>query len=361
MQSKELVFIMAQPDDTYFRWQIEVQINNARKLGLSDKYRYLMFLPHDRMEKGWNKETRELPIRYPEVSFYWYEDTDNILDNYVGPYQYIPLLRPYILAKHFKENPDLVEKAIYYQDADVIWTKYPDFLDKLKDDDICYLSDTKSYIAASYWDSKINDVRPDMLEKYKEIDSLDMMAKQIGITREVCVLNEDGSGGAQYLLKGIDHAFWLDVFRGCLNIRAGLSYHVPGSINSLYFESENKGFQSWCADMWSVLWNLWKRGKKTICPPEMEFAWATDPVEKWKEVYVFHNAGATGSPHMVDGVPHILFYKAGRDGAQYANNVTTPFEDMGHSLVSPQYCSAKYCEEVEDTRKKREFSILVNN
>lgn len=358
--SKDVVFIMAQPDDLYFMWQIEVQINNLRKYGLSDKARYLMFLPQDRMEGGWNKQTRELPIKYPEVKFYWYEDVEDILHQHVLPYQYIPLLRPYCLAKHFRENLDLEEKAIFYMDADVIFTKAPDFIDKYKDDDICYVSDTRSYLGVDYWDSKAKDVKEDKKEVYALIDPLERVSRQLGINRDICKLNDAGAGGAQYLLKGIDSAFWLDVYRGCLNVRAALSFHIPGSINNTYFEDENKGYQSWCADMFSVLWNLWKRGKKTVCPPEMDFAWATDSIDKWDKVYIFHNAGATGAPFMVDGIPHILFYKAGRQ-LQYVNNRTTPFDDLEHQIVSPQYCSSKYCDAIEDARKNREFSVLIEN
>lgn len=356
---KDLVFMLAQPDDLQFAWQIEVQINNFRKYGLSDKLNYLMFLPSDRRVNGWNKETRELPIKYPEVNFFWYEDDENILMNYVQPYQYIPLLRPFVLAKHFKIHPELEEKAIFYLDTDVVFTKYPDFIDKFKDDDICYLSDTRSYISASYWDSKINDVLPEKLEEYKKIDPLDQVSRLVGINREICVANESSSGGAQYILKGIDYRFWLDVFKGCLEIRASLSYHVPGSINHRFFANEDKGFQSWCADMWSVLWNLWKRDKQTIVPTEMDFAWATDTVDKWDRVYLYHDAGAGPQPVIVEGIPHFLFYKKGR-GLEYVNNRTSPFIDNQHMLVSPSYCSSMYCKEIEDAKKNREFSISLN-
>jgi hypothetical protein len=358
--SKELIFLLAQPDDMMFRWQIEVQVNSWRKYGLSDKIHYLMFLPSDRMKTvGWNKETRELPLRYPECHFYWYEDVEDILIKFVQPYQYIPLLRPYCLARHFKEYPELKDKAIFYLDSDVIWTRDPtEWLNKYKDDDISYLSDTRSYLGVEYWDSKIKDVREDKLEQYKLIDPLNVIAMTVGITRETCVKNDAGAGGAQYLLKNIDHTFWLDVFRSCLSIRGSLSYHVPGSINNTYFSDENKGFQSWTADMWAVIWNLWKRNQATVCPPEMDFAWATDKIEKWERVYIYHDAGAGARPIMVEDKEHALFYKKGRNG-EYVNNRCTPFEDKQHLIVSPEYCSSMYCKEIEETRVNREFSVIL--
>lgn len=357
---KDLVIIAAQPDDLYFAWQIETQIINFRKYGLSDKLRYLMFLPGDRLEKGWNPAVRELPIKYPEVQFYWYEDKMDINALYIRPYNYVPLLRPYCLINHFRDNPDLKDKAILYMDSDVIFLKDPsDWINKYKDDDINYLSDTKGYIAASYWDSKIKDVKPERLEDYKAVDPLNDIAKQVGIDRATCESNEDGSGGAQYLLKNIDYPFWSKVFKGCLAVRGGLSYHVPGSVNNTYFEDENKGFQSWCADMWSVLWNLWKIGAKTVCPPEMNFVWATSHIDQAKDAYIMHNAGATSvEPVNLNGTLHKLFYKAKHE---YINNILTPFDDNGYLGVSPQYCSSLYAQAVKEAAKEREFSIIANN
>jgi hypothetical protein len=51
--------------------------------------------------------------------------------------------------------------------------------------------------------------------------------------------------------------------------------------------------QIWCADMWSVLWNGWKRGHQTVCHPNMEFSWATSSIEDYKRYNIFHNAGIT--------------------------------------------------------------------
>jgi len=61
--------------------------------------------------------------------------------------------------------------------------------------------------------------------------------------------------------------------------------------------------QIWCADMWAVLWNLWKRNKKTEIIDEMEFTWATNKVRHWEKNAIYHNAGVTSDK---DG----MFYKA---------------------------------------------------
>ena len=146
-------------------------------------------------------------------------------------------------------------------------------LDQFLEDEICYLSDTNSYINASYFDSKINQVLPEKLEEHKNRDILGELASVIGISREICEANNDHSGGAQYLLKNVDDDFWSKVINDCILIRTYLQ-----TVNREYFKDENSGYQSWCADMWAVLYNIWFREQETRVVPEMAFAWATDPI-----------------------------------------------------------------------------------
>lgn len=344
--AKELVFLSVAPDDLYFWWNYRVQLLNFRKYGYSDKTQIVFVLPYDRISQGWNLKTKSLEVEFPEVKFFWYEDTENLFGKEIKMYNYIPLLRPHFLEKHFRLHPELKDKAIFYHDSDIVFTKYLDFKPFLNDD-ICYLSNTRGYIAASYWDSKIKDVREDRLSAYKIMDVLDFVAKAVGINRRIAVDNEEGSGGAQYLLKNIDADYWKDVEQACKTIRSVLYFDFPGSINNTFFTSEDKGFQSWCCDMWAVLWNLWKRKMETKCPPEMDFAWATDKIARWGEVYIYHDAGASPVSFKDEkGFEHMLFFKKGRNGTEYCHNVCTPFEhDL--SYVSPEYCSWMYTKEIE--------------
>ena len=57
-------------------------------------------------------------------------------------------------------------------------------------------------------------------------------------------------------------------------------------------EKEDNGFQSWCADMWALLYNLWKTADTRV-PIEFDFAWSTDLISRADEVYILHNAGVT--------------------------------------------------------------------
>jgi hypothetical protein len=341
MQMKQLQIITAQPNDRLFCWQLRVQLHNLRKYGLSDRYTALVWYHKDRTGGAdFKREWDKLQLDYPEAKIVFYQDETGQLSYLIKQYSYIPLLRPWLLQKHFAANPQLKEDAILYMDSDVVFTKKPNF-DRLLDDNICYLSDTKSYIAASYFDSKIKDVLPDKIESYKQIDVLAEALEPFGLTRDIAVLNEQGSGGAQYLLKNIDAQFWQNVFSGCLAIRTNLR-----SVNRRFFENEDKGFQVWCADMWSILWNLWKLSYKTECPAEMDFCWATDMIEKWDKVQIYHDAGASTRP-VREG--HRLFHK--RD-IQYVNNLLTPFdEDL--SYVSSEYCSKNYVQEIEEAGGKK--------
>lgn len=330
--NRELKIMCVQPDDFYFLWQVHLWIENLRNLGLSDKAVILVFTPADR--KTTNPQWKALEESYPEAEFHYYKDEHGI---YPYMQMYIPILRPYTLWRHFRAFPELSTKAIFYCDCDVLLTDKLD-IDALIDDDVNYLSDTVSYIGAKYFDSKINDVLPDKLEAYKQRDVLGELASVIGISREICEENELNSGGAQYLLKNITASFWSKVMNDCIVIRTYLQ-----RVNRDFFESESKGFQSWCADMWAVLWNLWYSNREVKVVPEMNFAWAPEPIEKLQTCGIFHNAGVNSyqMEYGVDEQGNKLFYPAFYKAA-YANG-NSPFQDAHLKLVLENEESKKRC------------------
>ena len=280
--SKELKYVVVQPDDTYYTWQVHMWLESLKNRGDSDKAIVLIFTPNYReVNQNW-KQVIDL---YPETEFHFYKDEHDV-SSLLGIY--IPVLRPYTLWRHWKEHPELSDKAIFYCDSDVLFTQHFN-VDKYIDDDVCYLSDTHSYISASYFDSKVKDVLPEKLEEYKTRDVLAEISSVIGISREEAVERDKDSGGAQYLLKNIDAAFWNKVMNDCILIRSYLQ-----RINKEFFESEERGFQSWCADMWAVLWNLWVKEKEVKVIDEMGFSWAPDPITKLETHPILHNAGIVG-------------------------------------------------------------------
>jgi hypothetical protein len=311
-----LVLVSAQPHDPYFQWQIEVQIVNFRSHGVSHLMQVLVFY-QGVLDKGW----RKIEDKYKEVKFFYYPDEG------IDVKLYIPILRPYILKKHFAAFPELSEKTIFYHDADIIFNYLPDF-SVLAQGDNCYTSDTSSYLDYSYLRGKETQggIEEDTVPKG--------LAELTGVSLEDIKRydrsQQSGAGGAQYILKGIDSDFWKEVEEDCLKIRKFLME----DINKKYFPSEAAGFQSWCADMWAVNFNLWKRGKTTEITPLLDFSWATDHIDIYYKKPIFHNAGASsGSKN--------LFYK----GA-WINR--SPI-GLTHR-VSQNFASAKYVEAINKVR-----------
>lgn len=291
---KDIKFIQCAPDDDYYLWQVRLWLNSLRERNLSDKAVSLIFTPKSR---EFNKKWLDIEKEYSESEFKFYKDEQGKLSPLIRIY--IPIIRPYCLAKYFKETADIENKVIFYCDSDILFTENFN-IDKYIDDDICYLSDTISYIGGDYLESKINQVLPEKLEEYKKRDIIEEMASFLKITKEVVKANQNSSGGAQYLLKNVDYKFWEKVLEDCIKIRVYLQ-----QVNKEFFENESKGFQSWASDMWAVLWNLWYLEKETKVIPEMEFAWSTSPISKLSEVGIMHNAGIVSEKH--GDIP--VFYK----------------------------------------------------
>ena len=290
---KELKYISAQPDDRYYTWQVHMWLESLKNRGESHKAIVLIFIPNYREQ---NPKWQQVMDLYPEAQFHFYKDVDDV-SSLLGIY--IPILRPYVLWKFFKEHPEMVGNAIMYCDSDVIFTEKFN-IDQFIDDDVCYLSDANSYINSDYFDGMIDRVLPEKLEEYKKRDVLGELTSLIGVSREIAEANKEHSGGAQYLLKNIDADFWSKVMNDCIIIRRYLQ-----NINKQYFKDENTGFQSWCADMWAVLWNLWYRQKEVKVIPEMGFSWAPDPITKLETHPILHNAGIVAEE--MDG--YKCFYK----------------------------------------------------
>lgn len=311
-----LIFISAQPHDDYFNWQLEVQVENFREHGISDKMHVLIWYPASGINKGWDV----IQSKYPEVQFFFYEDTGVDLG------LYIPQLRPHILAKHFYlYKEEFKDKVFFYHDSDIIFRELPNF-ESLIDDEYCYESDTISYVGSQYLLGK---------EKQGNIPErlvINGLANIVGLDPEVIATNNENCGGAQYLLKNIDYTFWEDVEKFCIEIRKYLMLYI----NRTFFKSEDEGYQSWTADMWAVNYALWKRGLQTKVVKELDFSWATDIISRYNEAKIYHNAGAGPANHPA------IFYKG-----NYISR--KPFgEDF--SKVDPNFCSIKYVEAINKVK-----------
>jgi len=272
-----MIYICAQPSTFYYAWQIDTMILSFSKCGVNLSSVHIVSNdindPHFlKVDRKWSKHG---------VKFSYYHDTrENV--------KYISSIRPHLLEKHWKENPELVSSSIFYHDCDIALTKpIPDLLPKLSEQ-TCYVSDTISYVGAKYIESKGHGL-------------LDEMCKIVVIDPGEVVANENGSGGAQYLLQpGIDSKFWSKVYTDSENLFDKISTRC----NQIKKENPDwHELQIWCADMWAVLWNLWKEGYETECHEDLDFTWGTSLVDLWDKNAIYHNAGVTGQS---DGEP---FYK----------------------------------------------------
>jgi hypothetical protein len=292
----QLKLLSAQPATKYYAWQAEVYLNNFKSLGYNPADIHVVAGYISDIDESWVKLYNAFPD--VEFHFYRYKQTD-----------YAPAMQSAILAQHFEKHAYLKNCAIFFHDADFVFTKYLDFEPYLNDD-TWYFSDTVSYIGADYIKSKSEDV-------------LDIMCHTVGIDRSVVEANQQNSGGAQKLMKNIDSSYWREV-----NAHSNNLYQILKKVAHMKPEGHQYGIQIWTASMWAELWTAWKRGHKVEVPKEFDFCWATCPYDRWDELYFFHNAGVSSSN---DG----MFFKGG-----YIDKL--PY---GESLeLSKARCSYRYFE-----------------
>jgi hypothetical protein len=313
---KNLRYVCVQPRLLYYAWQVEVMVNNFIKHGINPNNIDILVAwnPDDLTTSvqanvdAWDK----LAKHYNQVRFFFYQDTRQ------QPIHYISSVRPNILKQHFKAHPQLESEAIFYHDCDIVFTKLPNW-NQFLNDDIWYLSNTNSYINHDYIKSKEHGV----YEKMCEI---------VGINSIIPKLMNSNSGGAQYILKNINADYWEKVEKDSEQL-----FHQITQLNNQIKSTkpDYHELQIWCADMWAVLWNGWLLGNETKVVPEMDFSWATDPIKRWEETVIFHNAGVTGhGNHFYKGIyQNILPY-----------NIEDTFDE--------QFCSKLYFNEIKETAQK---------
>jgi hypothetical protein len=329
------ILITCQPDDQYFLWQNHLYIDSCLEQGFEEEQIHILLYKPSYREA--NTNWKMLKECHPKINIFLYEDMG--VQNYLGIY--IPVIRPHILWQHFKKFPELQEKTIIYTDCDILWTSNLN-IEKFYNDNNCYISDASSYLNYSYFESKKKDILEDKRAEAEGEDFLGSLCNIVGIPKKKVVENDNNTGGVQYILKNVDAVFWKKVELDVLNIRTYLL-----SVNKHFYANENAGIQSWCADLWAVLWNLWLRDGETKVVPEMEFAWSSDNISKLEKVGILHNAGIV-SNYQGD-IP--TFYK----GNYHKGN--SPFDDPHVSRVlndekSKTLCSHHYVKKLFDLKQK---------
>ncbi len=331
---KKLSFISVQPLDNTWLYQIELQIENLIELGFKQDYHILIYRPIGRPENINWKRLEEKYKEYPQFKFFYYEGTPE-LNHQINLINYIPLIRPYCLSKHFSVNPDLQSQYLFYWDCDVLFTKYIDLEPLCTDVD--YISDAGGYMDHDYFKGKITGAsNPKILE---EFDVMGKLADYFKLPANAIEAHKGNTGGVQYIFKpGLSSKFWDKVFEGCRFIRMFLQ-----NTNQIYFpgnneqERENNGFQSWCADLHSILYTLWEMQRHPEVSRELDFCWNTDQYEKIKLVNLFHNAGVPSE----NFYGKKMFYKG-----KYTNNQLSPHRDDLSSIDS-FYAGKWYAEQLQ--------------
>jgi hypothetical protein len=275
-----MVYICVQPSTFYYAWQVDAMLLSFEKCGINFNNVHIVSVKYP--EKGIDTHFKNVENKWTQsgVIFSYYEDTRSTN-------HYISSIRPHLLEKHWMAFPDLQNQSIFYHDSDIALTRPIDNLNNMLNDNIVYLSNTIDYIGAKYIESKGHGI-------------FEQMCKIVGIDKDLVRSREMDSGGAQYILKpGITSEFWKNVYNDSEQL-----FHQITLKNISIKTPDYHELQIWCADMWAVLWNLWKEGYETKIPKELNFTWATMPKTMWEINSIYHNAG------IIEELYGMPFYKA---------------------------------------------------
>jgi hypothetical protein len=321
---KNLIFVSAHPDIPYFHWQTKVYTNNFIEKGIKPENIHVLFV----MVNGVHTPSPEsLELKKIGINVHHY--LDDRQDK-----KYIPSLRPMAIAKWLKEYPEL-GKLYFYHDSDIIFRVLPDF-DKLIQDDITYLSDTMSYISYDYINGCCNRYEKNHPHLQKQ-QLLNTMTQVIGIDIDIIKNNNNNSGGAQYLIKNTDYKFWEKVYYDC------------GTLYSTLFDFHRKypiqhEIQMWTADMWALLWNLWRTNHETKIVNDLSFSWGTDTIQTYEKHPILHMAGVT------EDLKRKKFYKG-----EFIN--VNPLDKLNENInyfdyIESNSATIKYIEQMKKVIKK---------
>jgi hypothetical protein len=281
---KDIVFVTAQPDVPYFHWQIKLYVHNFIEKGIDpNQIHVILALVHGAKEPS----SGTTDLKKLGINLHFFEDLRDVKS-------YIPSIKPYLVSKWLEKFPQY-GKCFFLHDADIIFSKLPDF-QKLMSDDISYLSDTIGYIGYNYIMDCCNRYEKQH-PRSKKGQLISEMAKVVGISVKKIRENQENSGGGQYLIKNTNYKLWDKIYKDCTPLyNQMLDYQKRFPINP-------GQIQFWTAEMWSLLWNLWKSKKETKITDELEFSWATDDVKIYEKKPILHMAGVT------DDLKSTKFYK----------------------------------------------------
>lgn len=271
-----MIYLSAQPDEIYFLWQLEILILNFKKIGIKDSEIHIL-IGYD-VEIGISKEASIFYQNNKSFANIFFYSDQRISKHYLSS------IRPNIIKQHWNKNPSLENESIFYHDSDIILRekiKEEHFKGSLK----CYVSDTRSYLGYNIIEQ---DAGNDLLKK---------MVNVVGIDELTVKKNNNNVGGAQYLLKKINFSFWEKLEKDSENL-----FSLIESFNKqkwiCNFEekripySKSEKLDPWLADMWAILWNLWRINREVVIDKKLDFAWADSPIAEYNEKIILHYTGS---------------------------------------------------------------------
>lgn len=295
-------YILCQPAIKRFEWELEVCITRLKKLGINDIV--LLFAQWDGGMPKYFEETYDVEVHV-------YNDAER-------EKTYIPSVKPFLWMKYLEEDRARENDVYFYFDSDVLFREMPELNPT---ENTWYTSDCKGYIGLEYIDSKGADL-------------LERMCETIKVDPALIRANKP-HGGAQWIIKNPTYEYWKKVYEDSVKL-----YKFLSDAEAEYISKNDPSYvpiQKWTAEMWAQLWNVYHFGKTVNVDSELDFCWPNDPIRRYKETKMLHNAGVTDDKKG-------LFFKG-----QYVNR--SPLKD-DFSFVDKDKASYEYVKAIEETNKE---------
>jgi len=308
-----MITICSQPDNNYFHWQNLIQFYNLDRLGLLENHRAIFLVREGTKQSDFVTKFKE---EFPDNVFI-YEDTR-------VQKHYIPTIKIHGVVKYLEQ--DTRQQDLMLIDSDIIFREPIDY-SLFTEENTVYCSDTKGYIGYQYLKTKGEKMLKDMCDFS-------------GVSVDTIIEKNDRSGGAQLYYKGVNDL--LGYFREVEDLSPKL-YDLM--VKHPTYNDYKPPIQAWTSEMWCVLWMLWKRNIETEIHSELDFRWATDPIQLWDTTKILHMAGVT-KDHKDK------FYKG-----DYINK--NPF-NINYDYINSNSITLKYIEEMKNTSKNSKLKSLID-
>lgn len=291
-------FVLCQPANIRFQWEVEVCVTNLLKLGYNE-ITVLFARDDSSVEKYMTEKYKD--VAGVEVHFI---DVNHNVTN-----AYHPAIKPYLWWKALDQGLLHWSGQYLYMDSDVILRERLDE-SKLQGWTGEWLgSDCSHYLDYDYV----------MRCKHGEY-ILNRMAEICNVS-PFWIKHLKGFPGAQWLVVNPDERYWHKVYENSLKI-----YEFLKVVDS--------DIQKWTAEMWAQVYTMADFGITPTVSDELDFAWATDPIERYYETKLLHNAGVTFDQKN-------LFFKG-----SYTHK--SPFNDQ--LPYDETRCSSKYVDAIRNVK-----------